>query len=120
MERLRFERMTDGMASRFRHRSDPSIPFIDFIWVDDRSFDAMAEAAVKSPSPLSVPMIGFQSLLAMKLYALKDGDARDHKDLLDIRSLLRYSPTKIDEAELRALCERYAGSTAYNLIRGSS
>lgn len=31
MEQLGFERMTDGMASRFRHRSDPSVPFIDLI-----------------------------------------------------------------------------------------
>jgi hypothetical protein len=119
MERLRFERMTDGMATRFKHRSDPSVPFIDLIWVDDHSFLLLKESSVASPAPLSVPMIGFRSLLAMKLHALKDGNSRDHKDLLDIRSLLRYSSTRLDEAELRGLCEKYAGPTAYDLIKGT-
>lgn len=117
MERLRFQRMTDGMASRFKHRSDPSVPYIDLIWVDDASFALMAESSVESPLPLPVPMVGFQSLLAMKLHALKDGDSRDHKDLLDIRNLLRYSPTRLGEAEIRALCEKYAGPSAYDLIK---
>jgi hypothetical protein len=55
----------------------------------------------------------------MKLYALKDGEARDHKDLLDIRSLLRYGKTRISDEELRSLCERYAGPDAYDQIKSS-
>jgi hypothetical protein len=109
--------MSDGMASRFKHRSDPSIPFTDLIWVDDATFATMRETAQNSPPPLVVPMLGLRSLLAMKLFALKDGESRDHKDLLDIRSLLRYSPTKIDDEELRAMCERYAGAGAFELIK---
>lgn len=62
-------------------------------------------------------MIGLASLLAMKLHALKDGESRGGKDLLDIRNLLNYSPTKLPEAELRALCDRYAGPGAYDLIK---
>jgi predicted nucleotidyltransferase len=46
-----------------------------------------------------VPVISFKALLAMKLHALKDGDARDHKDLIDLRMLLRYSPNSIFGSE---------------------
>ncbi|MCW1883616.1 nucleotidyltransferase family protein [Luteolibacter flavescens] len=118
MESLGFERMTDGMACRFKHRRDPSVPYIDLIWVDDATFGTMRETSEASPLPLSVPMLGFRALLAMKLFALKDGETRDHKDLLDIRSLLRYSATKLDDSELKELCNRYAGPQAFDLIRG--
>jgi len=108
------------MASRFKHRSDPSIPFTDLIWVDDTTFITMSESSQDSPRPLVVSMLGFRALLAMKLHALKDGEARDHKDLLDIRSLLRYSPTKIPDGELRVMCERYAGPDAYDQIKANA
>lgn len=118
MEKLGFVRLTEGMASRFRHSVDAAIPFADFIWVDDPTFEAMADEAQNSPPPLSVRMLGFRSLLAMKLFALKDGEARDHKDLLDIRSLIRYSPTQISDDELRGLCERYASASAFDKVKG--
>lgn len=119
METLGFVRMSEGMASRFKHRSDPSIPFTDLIWVDDATFSTMSDTSQDSPGPLVVSMLGFRALIAMKLHALKDGEARDHKDLLDIRSLLRYSPTMIQDDELRAMCERYAGPDSYDKIKGS-
>lgn len=118
MGSLGFDRMTDGMASRFKHRLDPSVPYIDLIWVDDATFATMNATSQPSPPPLAVPMLGFRALLAMKLFALKDGDSRDHKDLLDIRSLLRYSSAKLGDAELKELCERYAGPHAFDLIKG--
>ncbi len=120
MKSLGFIQLSDGMASRFKHSKDPAIPFTDLIWVDDRTFSTMQETADSSPSPLIVPMLGLRALLAMKLFALKDGKARGHKDLLDIRSLLDYSPTKIGDEELRHLCERYAGPEAYDLIKNIS
>ena len=120
MESLGFVRLSEGMASRFKHRSDPSIPFTDLIWVDDTTFITMSESSQDSPRPLVVSMLGFRALLAMKLHALKDGEARDHKDLLDIRSLLRYSPTKIPDGELRVMCERYAGPDAYDQIKANA
>lgn len=120
MESLGFVQLSDGMASRFRHANDPSIPFTDLIWVDEGTFDTMWETADTSPPPLVVPMLGLRALLAMKLFALKDGKARGHKDLLDIRSLLEYSPTKIGDDDLRQMCERYAGPNAYDLIKNIS
>lgn len=120
MERLGFRAVSDGMASRFKNDRDPSIPFTDLIWVDDETFATMQEGATNSPHPLPVAMIGLRALLAMKLFALKDGEARDHKDLLDIRSLLRYSLEQIPDDEFRLMCNRYAGVGAYERIKSGA
>lgn len=117
MGRLHFDKCTDGMASRFKSRKHAAFPYVDLIWVDDSSFEKMAEPDQENAGSLRVPVINFRALLAMKLHALKDGETRDHKDLLDIRSLLRYGHTHISEEELKALCERYAAPGAYEKIR---
>jgi hypothetical protein len=118
MERLGFERKSDGMASRFKHAIDPSIPFTDLIWVDNETFRVMAETAVASPEPLSVSMLGLRSLVAMKLHALKDGASRDHKDLLDLRKIIARNPGQIRHDELRLMCHRYATPEAFDQILG--
>jgi len=56
----------------------------------------------------------------MQLYALKDDQARNHKDLLDIRFLLTYGHLKISDEEFKALCERYAGPDAYAKIKSNA
>ena len=117
METLGFTKSTDGMASRFARRSDPSFPYIDLIWVDETTFSKMAEDDPESTQKHRIPVINFRALLAMKLFALKDQESRKGKDLLDIRFLLQYGYHKISEAELKALCERFAGPDAYNLIK---
>lgn len=119
MQQTRFVQQSEGMASRFKHHADPSIPFVDLIWVDDRTFALMQETSIPSPEPFSVPMLGFRSLLAMKIHALRDDENRDHKDLLDLRKLLRKNPNALSEDELRALCERYGPPDAYQMIRSS-
>jgi Nucleotidyl transferase AbiEii toxin, Type IV TA system len=119
MRCLHFDKCTDGMASRFKSRKHAAFPYVDLIWVDDASFEKMVESDHEDAGKPAVPAINFRSLLAMKLHALKDGETRDHKDLLDIRSLLRYGHTHIPEEELKALCERYAGHEAYEKIRSN-
>ncbi|MDB6076470.1 MAG: hypothetical protein JWO82_217 [Akkermansiaceae bacterium] len=119
MQRLGFDKAADGMASRFRRANDLSFPFIDLIWVDDVSFSKMAEADIERKDSSPVPVISFRALLSMKLFAMKDQEERDWKDFLDIRSLLRRSPGKIPEDELKALCDKFAGPDAYQKIRGS-
>jgi hypothetical protein len=119
MGRLHFDKCTDGMASRFKSGKHAAFPYVDLIWVDDVSFEKMAEPDHEVAWKSVVPVINYRSLLAMKLHALKDGETRDHKDLLDIRSLLRYGHTRIPEEELKALCERYAGHGAYEKIRSN-
>ncbi len=117
MNQLGFEKTTTGMASRFVRRDQPGFPYIDLIWVDDATIEKMMEPGQTTGLRGEIPVISFKALLAMKLHALKDGAARDHKDLLDLRMLLRYSPSNIAESELRILCERYAGPNAYRQLR---
>jgi len=120
MGRLHFDKCTEGMASSFKNRKYTAFPFVDLIWVDDATFGKMAEPDQDAKEKPRVPVINFQALLAMKLYALKDGESRDHKDLLDIRSLLRYGHTHIPEEEFKSLCERYAELGAYEKIRSNT
>lgn len=119
MDQLHFTKYSVGMASRFKNRKHPTLPFVDLIWVDDATFHRMAEpdSDLEPGQTQKFRVINFRSLLAMKLYALKDDEKRDHKDLLDIRLLLRYGYARIPEEELKSMCERYAGPDAYNLIR---
>ncbi len=80
------------------------------------SFSQMAELDPTTAGS-KIPVINFRALLAMKLYALKDRVARQDKDLIDIRSLLSYGFVRITDDEFRDLCERYAGSGAYDLVK---
>ena len=116
MDRLHFTKSTDGMASRFKNRKHAAFPYVDLIWVDDATFEKMAEPA-PGTSERNIPVINFRALLAMKLFALKDGETRKHKDLMDIRFLLEYGHTRLPEEEFKVLCERYAGPGAYEKIK---
>jgi hypothetical protein len=119
MEELGFSKLSEGMASRFKNRKHPALPYIDLIWVDDVSFAKMAVPDSVGAAMTGVPAINFRSLLAMKLFALKNDEEREHKDLLDIRFLLKYGHTRISDEEFRAMCERYAGLGAYEKIKSS-
>jgi hypothetical protein len=46
-------------------------------------------------------------------HALKDDKHRQGRDVLDIRSLLKYNPDRLPEGRLRELSERYAGPGIY-------
>lgn len=120
MDNLGFSKTTEGMASRFKNRRHPAFPYVDLIWVDDVSFGKMAEPDGDGTPKPPVPTINFRSLLAMKLFALKDDEERAHKDLLDIRFLLKYGHTRIPDEEFKTLCERYAGPGAYEQVNHSS
>jgi hypothetical protein len=120
MDNLHFSKCSAGMASRFKNRKHPALPYVDLIWVDDATFERMAEADPDTERNEKFRVINFRALLAMKLHALKDGESRDHKDLLDIRRLLRYSQSRISEEELRSMCERYADPGAYEKIKSES
>jgi hypothetical protein len=64
-----------------------------------------------------MPVIDFESLLAMKLYALKDDKERHGKDMLDIRLLLAENQNAMTEERHQEFCKRYAGPDAYKLVR---
>lgn len=107
----------ESMATRFRHPSDPSVVPIDLIWVNSASFEKMGRTRERTTERKDIPVIDFEALLAMKINALKDGETRDHRDLLDLRKLLRYNPKAISEKHLQDLCLKYGGPNAYSLVR---
>ncbi len=113
MESVGLTKTTEGMASRFVMLKDPTLPPVDLIWVDEVTFEKMAATENRTGRHGDIPVIGFESLLAMKLHALKDDAHRQGRDVLDIRSLLEYSPTRISEEQLKELCLRYAGPGVY-------
>jgi hypothetical protein len=113
MARLGLSKATEGMASRFVMHNDPSFPPVDLIWVDGKTFETMAASEDRTGRHGDIAVIGFESLLAMKLHALKDDAHRQGRDVLDIRSLLEYSPTRISGERLKELCLRFAGPGVY-------
>lgn len=117
MKELRFIKTTEGMASRFRRPGDLAFPPVDLIWVNAGTFSLMALSKDRTGRSANIPVIDFESLLAMKIHALKDDEQRQGKDLLDIRSLLNYNSGKIREEELEALCLKHGGPSAYAKVR---
>ena len=94
------------MATRFQLINRPEFPPIDLLWVSPETFAKMAMTDQRTGLHGNIPVIDLESLLAMKLHALKDQDEREGKDLL-----------AITEPRLHALCERFAGPHAYAIIR---
>lgn len=117
MRTLGFEIVFEAMATRFRHPKHFDLLPVDLIWVRAETFAKMAETDQATGARAEMPVIDFETLLAMKLNALKDHETREGKDFLDIRFLLRENPGKITEDRLRQMCERFAGPDAYNLVR---
>lgn len=117
MKSLGFETAFEAMATRFQHAKHLDLPPVDLLWVSPETFSKMRETDQKTGRHRNIPVINFESLLAMKLHALKDDEERKGKDLLDIRFLLKENPNAITENRLRELCEKFCGPDAYRLIR---
>lgn len=116
MANLGFVIEFESMATRFRLPRDPSVVPIDLIWVDSTSFEKMGRTRERTTERKDIPVVDFEALLAMKINALKDSETRDHRDLLDLRKLLRYNDGAISEKQLQDLCLKYGGPNAYSLI----
>ncbi len=117
MASLGFRTAFESMATRFQLINRPEFPPIDLLWVSPETFAKMAMTDQRTGLHGNIPVIDLESLLAMKLHALKDQDEREGKDLLDIRLLLKENAHAITEPRLHALCERFAGPHAYAMIR---
>jgi len=113
MSDLGMIKATDGMASRFQRCKDLSFPPIDLIWVDEATFAKMAKTTDRTGRHGDIPVIDFEALLAMKFHALKDDEHRMGRDVLDIRSLLKYGSYRITDERLQELCLRFAGPGVY-------
>jgi hypothetical protein len=115
MRKLGFQAVSAGMASRFQYDSDLACPAVDLIWVNDESFAQMCGAI--DPT-LGVRVITYEGLITMKLYALKDDKLRKGKDLRDLQELLERNQGKIPEADLRAMCAKYACPEIFDKLYG--
>lgn len=113
MSKLGFKPISSGMATRFQYISDLAIPAVDMIWVNEDTFSRMR--GPMDPA-LGVQVITFEGLIAMKLYALKDDKLRKGRDLRDLQELLERNPEKISEADLRAMCAKYACPEVYDKL----
>ena len=95
----------------------PTIPTIDLLWVDSDTFEQLNVGKTLGGRLGTIPVLSFNNLIALKVYALKDNEDRDGRDLMDIRRLLRANPGLLSEELLRSLCDRYGPPGAYDLIK---
>ena len=116
MKSLGFSITFESMATRFQRDDRFEMMPIDLLWVSPETFAKMSVTDQKTGIRGDIPVIDLESLLAMKLHALKDRAARKEKDLIDIRFLLEENDGAFNETQLRELCQKYAGPHAYNLI----
>lgn len=117
MKSLGFDIVFEAMATRFHNTKHFDLLPVDLLWVSAETFARMAATNQRTGIRAEMPVIDFESLLAMKLHALKDDEERHGKDMLDIRNLLGENKHAISEEKLRELCERFAGPDAYNRVR---
>ncbi len=117
MESLGFEIVFEAMATRFKHRKHLDLVPVDLLWVNADTFARMETTTQMTGRHHDIPVIDFETLLAMKLHALKDQVERRNKDLLDIFELLHENEGVLTEEELRKICERFGGPDAYNIVR---
>jgi len=117
MRDIGFRDAFHGMATRFLRNNDPFFPPIDFLWVDSETFRMMSRTPERAGRHRKIPVIQLNHLLAMKIRALADNQARQGRDLLDIRFLLDNNPDTVSEEELRRLCEHYGPAEAYAMIK---
>lgn len=116
MKSLGFNIAFEAMATRFQRVDPLEMMPIDLLWVSPETFSRMSATDQRTGIHGDIPVIDLESLLAMKLHALKDRAARKERDLLDIRFLLEENAGIFSETHLRELCQKYAGPDAYDLI----
>ena len=116
MKSLGFTIAFEAMATRFQRVNPLEMIPIDLLWVSPETFARMSATDQKTGIHGDIPVIDLESLLAMKLHALKDRRVRKDRDLLDIRHLLEANAGMFHETELREVCQKYAGPDAYDLI----
>ena len=117
LRNLGFTETFDSMATRYQRPDDIAFPPIDLLWVDPGTFAKMAVTDERTGLHGDIPVIALETLIAMKLHAVKDNESRHGKDLLDIRELLAHNPGVVPEERLRELCGKFAGPEGYNLVR---
>ncbi|MCP5536488.1 MAG: nucleotidyl transferase AbiEii/AbiGii toxin family protein [Akkermansiaceae bacterium] len=120
LEPLGYSPSSSGtMVTRYAFK-DPWYPMLDILWVDPDTYQEMYSHSEEPPHSPVTRVISLQDLIAMKLHAMHNHEERDGKDLLDIRTLLRYNKGVISDPELKKLCSKYGPDNAYAMITSPS
>ncbi len=98
--------------------SRPEYPMrVDVLQVDSATMGELMTRAVEvRHAQVAVKIPALEDLLAMKLFALKQGgDRRVHKDLPDVANLVVANEVDIEQP-LRSLCLRFADEEIYRKV----
>lgn len=92
---------------------------IDLMFVDDLVFKSiLSESIFEDFYSVKVRIPHIKHLIALKLHALKQRQAhREDKDILDIKNLLSYNKSVIDEKTLLELCTKYDRLDLYEFFK---
>ncbi len=96
-----------GQFYRFRP-DDPNLAPLDAMVVSDETFGKILASSVPFAAaglPMRAPDL--PTYIAMKLLSLRNQPDRAFKDAGDLDALVRAGRGALQEAELRALCDRY-------------
>ncbi|MFK7909560.1 MAG: nucleotidyl transferase AbiEii/AbiGii toxin family protein [Akkermansiaceae bacterium] len=93
---------------------------LDILRVNHDTYEKILAYSEEAPSSPGNKIISLRDMLAMKIHALHNSKERDGKDLLDIRSLLRYNQGVISDAQLHDLCASYGPEGAFELIQSTA
>lgn len=92
---------------------------VDLMLVEDAVFEQLwAESREEQFDQVKVRIPHIKHMIALKLHALKQRqEHREDKDLMDIKSLLKYNKNIVSAAELRELCAKYNRADLYETLK---
>lgn len=94
------------VATRFVHW-DRSVPAIDALWIEPRSYQRLLTNAVTDPSDSRLKIIAVGDLIAMKLHSLRAREERGERDEVDIKHLIKANEDKVAFPDYLAMVEKY-------------
>ena len=103
----------------FARYSSPSVYHydVDVLIVDEHSLKSMLEKSRQFESGHAVFRVPCaEHMIQLKLHAMKNNPRREFKDIGDVVSILRNTPSINTGEDLKELCNRYAPAGVYEKI----
>ena len=98
----------------------PTLMDIDFMFVDQNTFDKISEAGNEiNIAGLAFKIPSLLHLIALKLHSIKNNPKREVTDFPDIIRLISYNNIDVDSSDFRALCLRFGTEDLYERIKKS-